>query len=50
MKNIDDIVKLVKADAKNAFSNRADPEFCDLLDYAYEFRKEFIEKRMQAFS
>jgi hypothetical protein len=50
MKNIDDIAKLVKADARDQFSRRADREFCDLLDYGYEFRKQFLLKRMQAFS
>jgi hypothetical protein len=50
MKNVDDIAKLVKADARDAFSRRADQEFCDLLEYAYEFRKEFLVKRMNASS
>ena len=50
MKNADDIVKLVKAEARDDFSRRADQEFCDLLDYGYEFRKQFLAKRMQAFS
>ncbi|MBU7026586.1 MAG: hypothetical protein HXS48_06560 [Theionarchaea archaeon] len=50
MKNVDYVVKLLKEEARDSFSRRADKEFCDLLDYAYEFRKEFMEKRMQAFS
>ncbi len=50
MKNIDDIVKLVKEEARESFSRRADQEFCDLLDYGYEFRKAFLLKRMRAFS
>jgi len=50
MKNVESIVKLVETEAKDAFSRRADEEFCDLLDYAYEFRKEFLRKRIHAFS
>lgn len=50
MNNVEDIVKLVQSQAQEDFSKRADREFCELLDYAYEFRKEFTEKRMQAFS
>ncbi|MBU7014645.1 MAG: hypothetical protein HXS52_13995 [Theionarchaea archaeon] len=47
MKNIDDIIKLIKEEATDGFSDRADQEFCKLLDYGYEFRKEFMIKRMQ---
>ncbi len=50
MNNVDYIVKLLEAEAKDGFSRRADQEFCDLLDYAYEFRKKFLVKRMQTFS
>lgn len=50
MKNIDSIVKLIQNDARDSFSRKADQEFCDLLDYAYEFRKEYMKKRMKAFS
>lgn len=50
MKNFDNIVKLIKADARDSFSRKADQEFCDLLDYAYKFRKEYMKKKMQAFS
>jgi hypothetical protein len=50
MKSIDDIAKLVQEKAQESFSRRADQEFCDLLDYGYEFRKAFLLKRMQAFS
>jgi hypothetical protein len=50
MKNIDDVVKLIKADARDAFSRKADQDFCNLLDYAYEFRKKYMEKKIQAFS
>jgi hypothetical protein len=47
MKNIDDIIKLIQEEATDGFSNRADLEFCKLLNYGYEFRKKFMTKRMQ---
>jgi hypothetical protein len=50
MKNVDSIVKLMQSEARDAFSMKADQEFCDLLDYAFEFRKEFLMKRRRAFS
>ncbi|MBU7016730.1 MAG: hypothetical protein HXS44_04430 [Theionarchaea archaeon] len=50
MKNVDGFVKLIQSEARDAFSMKADQEFCDLLDYAYEFRKEFMIKRRRAFS
>lgn len=50
MKNTDDIAKLVFAEAKDGFSRKADQEFCDLLDYGYEFRRSFMLKRARAFS
>lgn len=50
MNNLDDIAKLVKEEAKDQFSKRADQEFCELLEYGYEFRKEFMLKRTHAFS
>jgi hypothetical protein len=50
MNNIDYVVKILRDEAKNGFSRRADQEFCDLLTYGYEFRKQFMIKRMHAFS
>ncbi|MBU6997940.1 MAG: hypothetical protein HXS42_09800 [Theionarchaea archaeon] len=47
MKNFDDIIKLIQEEAADGFSNRADLEFCKLLNYGYEFRKEFMMKRLQ---
>jgi hypothetical protein len=50
MKNVESVVKLIRTEARDGFSRRADQEFCDLLEYAYEFRKEFMMKRMLSFS
>ncbi|MGD2250114.1 MAG: hypothetical protein PVF58_17055 [Candidatus Methanofastidiosia archaeon] len=50
MHNIDNVAKLIKEDAKDQFSKRADQEFCELLEYGHEFRKEFMVKRTHAFS
>jgi hypothetical protein len=50
MHNIDNIAKLIKEDARDQFSKRANQEFCELLEYGYEFRKEFMLKRTHAFS
>ncbi|MBU7019210.1 MAG: hypothetical protein HXS44_16995 [Theionarchaea archaeon] len=46
MENVEIIAELVQAEARDAFSKRANKKFCDLLEYAYEFRKEFMEKRL----
>jgi hypothetical protein len=50
MKNVDSIVELIQAQAREDFSGRADGEFCELLEYGCEFRKKFMNKRMHAFS
>jgi hypothetical protein len=50
MKNIDSIADLVQAQAREEFSVRADGEFCELMEYGIEFRKKFMNKRMNTFS
>jgi hypothetical protein len=46
MEDVEIIAELVQAEARNAFSRRANKKFCALLEYAYEFRKEFMSKRV----